>query len=167
MIVTILRHGEAGTAATDAERALTPQGIDDISFGSQRFRDTCEARGVVAASLILHSPWLRTTQTAEILANVFPDAVVASGASLKPGGRIDGVTDSLLSARQQHGDFLHLVLVSHQPMVSEWVDYFLGFPHSVPSLCPGGLVTIDIEVPARDCGRLIFWALPPQYEAGQ
>jgi phosphohistidine phosphatase SixA len=57
------------------------------------------------------------------------------------------------------------VLVSHQPLVSYLIDHLLGEVALVPALPPGGLVTMDLAAPARACGRLLFWALPPQYEA--
>ena len=48
----------------------------------------------------------------------------------------------------------HLVLLNH----------YLGEPGKVPSLSPGGLVTLKIELPAFDCGKLMFWGVPPDYE---
>ena len=60
----------------------------------------------------------------------------------------------------------HVVLVSHQPLVSQLVDYFLDTAGSVPSLSPGALVTFELSSPARACGELRFWAVPPEYQAG-
>ncbi|MEH6583033.1 MAG: hypothetical protein V7754_13925 [Halioglobus sp.] len=165
MIVTILRHGEAGAAAVDAERELTPAGIDDISFGSHHFRDVCGLRGLPAPELILHSAWLRTTETADILARLFPQAQVQADAALLPSGRIAGVTQ-MLSLLEKSKTPSHVVLVSHQPLVSDLVDFYIGLPHSAPPLPPGGLVTVSMDVPAQSCAKLLFWAVPPEYEAG-
>ncbi|MEH6593818.1 MAG: hypothetical protein V7746_26360 [Halioglobus sp.] len=165
MIVTILRHGEAGVAAVDAERELTPTGIDDISFGSHRFRDVCQLRGLPAPELILRSAWLRTTETADILARSFPQAEVRADAALLPSGHTADVTQ-MLSQLEQSINPSHIVLVSHQPLVSELADFYIGFPHSAPPLPPGGLVTVAMDVPAQRCAKLLFWAVPPEYEAG-
>ena len=52
------------------------------------------------------------------------------------------------------------------PLVSQLVDYFLDTAGSVPSLSPGALVTFELSSPARACGELRFWAVPPEYQAG-
>ena len=170
MIITIFRHGEAGAAATDERRELTVTGVDDIRFGSHQFRSACEARDIPGPDLILHSAWLRTTQTAKILAACFPQSLIRNEASLVPGGRVTAVTETLSGLRdqleQQELGFSHVLLVSHQPLVSQLVDSYLGSPHSAPPLSPGGLVSMDMDIPAADCARLLFWALPPEYGAG-
>ena len=71
MIVTIWRHGEAGEAFADRRRELTDSGRDDISFGCQQFHLACAGRNMPAPDLILHSPWVRTRQTAELIASAF------------------------------------------------------------------------------------------------
>lgn len=166
MIITILRHGEAGAARTDVERELTPRGIDDISFGSHQFLASCAQRRLPPPGLVLHSAWLRTTETADILANLVPEAQIRPEPSLLPSAEVSQVTRTLSSLQQQYTDSLHAVLVSHQPLVSELANFYLGYPNSVPGLPPGGLVTFSMEVPARDCATLLFWSLPPEYEAG-
>ncbi|MEH6568387.1 MAG: hypothetical protein V7709_04880 [Halioglobus sp.] len=170
MIVTILRHGEAGSASVDAERELTPRGIDDISFAGQQFHNACEARGLPTPVIILHSAWLRTTETADIFARTFQNCSVVPEPALQPGGDIFGVTQMLLHIGEESpGDSTgdtHILLVSHQPLVSELADYYLGMANSVPGLSPGGLFTVNMDVPARNGAILLFWALPPEYQAG-
>jgi phosphohistidine phosphatase len=166
MIVTILRHGEAGSASIDAERELTPQGIDDIGFAGQQFHSACEARQLASPDLIRHSGWLRTTETADIFAGAWPSCLSLPAQALQPDGDVFGVTILLQGLQDTHPDAAHVLLVSHQPLVSQLADYYLGVANSVPALSPGGLFSFNMDVPACNGGSLLFWALPPEYQAG-
>jgi phosphohistidine phosphatase len=166
MIVTIWRHGEAGRAATDRQRELTNRGLEDVGFGCRQFYEALGVRKIAPPDLILYSPWTRTWQSAEIVASAFSHAPWREHTALQPGGTVMAVEHCLSSL---HGDAegpSHVVLVSHQPLVSELVEFYLGVASNVPSLSPGALVTFVLDVPARDCARLVFWAVPPEYEAG-
>jgi phosphohistidine phosphatase len=167
MIVTIWRHGEAGRAASDRLRELTDTGTGDVGFGCHQFDDACRSRDLPKPELVLHSPWVRTTQTAGILASAFTYAEVRALEALQPGSHVGAVEDALLDISEAQPQLRHTVLVSHQPLVSYLIDDLLGEVALVPALSPGGLVTMDLATPARACGRLLFWALPPQYEAGR
>ncbi len=165
MIVSIWRHGEAGRAVSDRLRELTVTGTDDVGFGCQQFHDICHARNIPHPELVLHSAWVRTTQTADIISSAFTHASVRRIKALQPGGSIEAVDTALAEITASDPDLGHVVLVSHQPLVSYLVDYYLGGVGRVPSLSPGGLVTLNLPAPAVDCGQLLFWALPPYYEA--
>ena len=165
MILTIWRHGEAGSAYSDRERELTGTGTDDVGFGCQQFHEVCLQRGLPHPEKVLHSDWVRTTQTADIIASAFTHATMAQLPALTPGNtpiEVDRALDALLA-----GDSApqHVVLVSHQPLVSRLADHYLGDSGRVPNLSPGALVTLQLEVVAPACGQLLFWALPPGYEA--
>lgn len=166
MIVTVWRHGEAGPAATDRQRELTDDGFDDIGFGCRQFHAALEARLIAAPDLFLHSPWLRTEQTAQILASAFTHAPARELAALRPGGDVTAVALELAALEGTASASAHVVLVSHQPLVSQLLDYLLGVPCGVPSLSPGSLATLELPVVARACGVLRFWAAPPEYQAG-
>jgi phosphohistidine phosphatase len=165
MIVTIWRHGEAGRAASDRLRELTDTGTDGVGFGCHQFDDACRARDLPKPELVLHSPWVRTMQTAGILASAFTHAELRVLEALQPGSHVGAVEDALVDINEGQPELRHTVLVSHQPLVSYLIDHLLGEVALVPALPPGGLVTMDLAAPARACGRLLFWALPPQYEA--
>ena len=165
MIVTIWRHGQAGRAPSDRLRELTSTGTDDVGFGCHQFHDTCHARELPSPELVLHSPWVRTTQTADIVASAFTHAGMRALEALQPGSSVGVVEVALVDLMEAQPDLLHTVLVSHQPLVSCLVDHLLGEVGQVPGLPPGGLVTMALEVPGRACGQLLFWALPPEYEA--
>lgn len=165
MLLTIWRHGEAGAAMTDRERALTGGGADDVSFGCHQFQQACELRHLPQPDTILHSPWLRTRQTARIISAVYTHADMEPSNAVQPGASVGDVDAALtLLFEQERGN--HVLLVSHQPLVSQLADYYAGQRGLVPGLTPGGLVTLDLAAPGSACGQLLFWALPPEYEAG-
>lgn len=159
MIITIVRHGEAGSAARDKDRELTDNGIDDVSFGSRQLHDLCLDKSLPMPDRILHSAWRRTTQTAEILAAGFTASVDAFDALLP--GHSNADVDNALTPLPSGTS--HCLLVGHQPMVSELVDHYLDDMGRVPALSPGGLVSIRLEFAAQGGGELLFWAMPPEY----
>jgi phosphohistidine phosphatase len=165
MYLTIWRHGEAGVASNDRLRELTVTGVDDIGFGCQRFHEHCEARGVPHPSQILYSEWQRTTQTAILIARAYNHARLQPCDALIPGRRPADV-DAMLAALADAtvADTEHVLLVSHQPLVSALVDHYQGERARAPGLVPGGLATLALETPAQGCGRLLFVAQPPDFE---
>lgn len=164
MYVTIWRHGEAGMAPSDRQRELTTRGRDDVGFGCHQFHLHCEARGISHPQRILFSPWQRTAETAQIIANAFSHARQEACDALIPGctpAEVDPVLQSLLDGASVE----HVLLVSHQPLVSRLADHYLGTMGQVPPLVPGGEVTIELAVAAAGCANLCFSAQPPDYEA--
>ena len=126
MIVTIWRHGQAGRAPSDRLRELTGTGTDDVGFGCRQFHDACHARELPSPELVLHSPWIRTTQTADIVASAFTHAGMRALETLQPGSSVGVVELALADLMAAQPDLLHAVLVSHQPLVSCLVDHLLG-----------------------------------------
>lgn len=163
MILTIWRHGEAGRAATDRQRELTDKGFDDVGFGCHQFHAALAGRGLPAPDLVLFSRWVRTAQTAGIIASAFSHAPARELPQLRPGASVAAVEFALAAMRDPP---VHAVLVSHQPLVSQLVDYLLGETGLVPSLPPGAFATLDMAVAARACASVCFWAAPPEYEVG-
>lgn len=165
MILTIWRHGEAGSAATDRLRELTDRGTEDIGFGCHQFHALCEARDICHPDLLLHSEWVRTSQTAEIIGLAFNHAPRESCPALIPGRQPADVEIALADRLQRQPTLQHVLLVSHQPLVSALVDHLLGERGRVPPLAPGGLATLEMDLPAAGCASLRFSAQPPDYEA--
>ncbi len=166
MILTIWRHGTAAEGDDDRLRELTHSGRDDVGFGSHRFHEACITNNIPHPHTILHSPLVRTSQTAEIIAAVFTHASVKAVQALQPGNEPAAVNKAVSRFINSQVQQQHLVLVSHQPLVSKLTEYYLGRGHSVPFLATGALVSLSLDVLAPDCGRLQFWALPPEYGTG-
>jgi phosphohistidine phosphatase SixA len=136
-----------------------------VGFGCQQFHEVCNERGLPHPDRILHSAWVRTTQTADIIASAFTHADMQPARELQPGrttADVDSLLETVFSAEQCP---VHTVLVSHQPLVSRLADHYLDNGGRVPSLSPGALVSLELDVAATGTGRLLFWALPPGYEA--
>jgi phosphohistidine phosphatase len=165
MVLTIWRHGTAEQGATDYMRELTSAGCDDVGFGCSQFHQACHRRDIPHISTILHSPLVRTTQTAAIIASAFGSAKLQVEEALQPASRLADV-EAVITRYDEADSGQHLVLVSHQPLVSRIVDHYLGGSASVPPLPPGGITTLLLDVPAAACATLMFWAFPPEFEAG-
>lgn len=162
MIITIVRHGKAGKAITDKARELTGRGVDDISFGSHQLLEICAEKSLPPPDFIWHSNWLRTTQTAEILAAAY-NAPIKPLAALLPGSGIRDVDAALDKLSSQSDRIEHHVLVGHQPLVSTLVEHYLGDQGRVPFLPPGAMVCMQLDVAQKNCGELLFWAFAPEY----
>lgn len=167
MIVTIWRHGEAGSAAVDSARELTDRGTDDVGFGCQQFDEHCEARELPHPDRILYSPYTRTVETADIIASAFNHASLAACEQLQPGHHVHDIDYLLEQIFMTPPQPAHLLLVSHQPLVSSLVDFWLGEPGRVPGLSPGGLASLAMETAGPATARLLFWSLPPEFGARQ
>jgi phosphohistidine phosphatase len=164
MIVTIWRHGLAEDGVNDRLRNLTSTGRDDVGYGCRQFQHACRHKGLPPFTTILYSPWVRTTQTADIIASAFSTARSTADTALRPGSTLAAM-DAVLSTLAADTAVQHAVLVSHQPLVSQLVDHWLGDASRVPSIPPGGLVTLSFAVAAPACATLVFWSFPPAYEA--
>jgi phosphohistidine phosphatase len=112
MRVTVIRHGTAeDRAATDAERALTPRGRDEVAAAADRLA----ALGGEAPDSIVASPLVRARQSAEIVARrlAFTGAVQIDDA-LVPDAEPAGVWELVAGL----GARWHVVLVAHEPILS-------------------------------------------------
>ncbi len=165
MILTIWRHGQAGSAPSDRERELTPLGREQLIEGCKHYHRACQFAGLPLPGLLMHSPWLRTTQTARLIGNELLNVPIDSCEDLAPGRHIGDVTAVLAEVLATPGHPEHLCLVSHQPLVSRLIDHLSGDNGRVPPLVPGGLAVLELELPEAGCAHNVFWAMPPLYEA--
>jgi len=167
MIVTIWRHGQAGSALTDRERELTATGLDDVGFGVSQFLKTCDKRAIALPELVLYSDWARTAQTADIIAQGLGGVNHHPSPALIPGSAVAQVDQALTEILSVTNCPQHVVLVSHQPLVSRLIDYYLGERGRVPSLPPGGLAVLSLQLAVRASAELQFWSLPPEFESAR
>lgn len=99
---------------SDRERALTPEGRVRIEARAQILMEAREA-----IQNIYHSPFVRTTQTAEIVGGI-ANVRLTAWPSLEPSGRVDRVLADLLEAN------LPAMLVSHLPLVDDLCERLIG-----------------------------------------
>lgn len=147
MLVTVWRHGEAGAASCDRDRALTPRGVEALGKAVLRFQDLIVAKNLPSVGDVMTSPWLRTRQTAKILGEALAVTPRAEG-WLSPSANIDD------AATIFEGSIGHLMLVSHQPLVSELLWYWLD-SSALPPLTPGGWASVSINDHGQGLGTLL------------
>ena len=119
MLFYLLRHADAQpTNVTDAARELTAKGLEQ----ARTVAAFCERKGVRPA-LILTSPYRRTVQTAEIVANALkleggPQAEKFLESGMDP--------EMALSELQAFGWAQSLMIVGHQPDLGMLATTLLG-----------------------------------------
>jgi len=104
-------------------------------------------RGITPVTVIVASPWRRTEQTATLLGAVLR-LEPGSDPRLAPGTSISAVAELL----EQHP--AHVLMVGHQPTVSELLWYWLDSTQ-LPPLAPGGWATVSLDFPGRGMADLI------------
>lgn len=144
--MTVWRHGEAGTAPRDRDRALTTLGIHALSKAVLRFNACTHDKSLPSVTRIITSPWLRTLQTADIVGEALAVSPVVE-VWLAPNAV---VTDAEAIFERQEK---HVVLISHQPFVSELLWYWLDSTALAP-LAPGGWASVAIADHGQGLGTL-------------
>lgn len=150
MLVTLWRHGEAGYAASDAQRDLTAQGIAHVASSVAAYQAWCRHSEIPAPVRCVHSPLLRTRHTAQLLDADLGFATITSDNQLAPG--------------QQHydqGAFLsddvdHQLVVGHQPYLSELINVWCDTAQ-YHGLSPSGFAVIRLLMPTRGAGELLHY----------
>ena len=153
MQVYLLRHGvaeEGRPTTSDAERALTEEGRRKL----RQVLQTASGAGV-APSLILSSPLKRAIQTAEIAREVlaYKNEILRTKA-LAPGSGVKDVWDEI----RVHRDEGSLMLVGHNPLLSELAAYLLGSQEIEIDFKKGAIMRVDVEnFPAQPKGILRWY----------
>lgn len=151
----ILRHGEAQLFANrDADRMLT-------AIGRQQTIDilTASAAELRSVTRIVASPYVRAQQTAALAAELLA-LPVATSPLLVPEGELMAVA-GLLESRAGET----LLLVSHQPLVGNLVNWFCGLEPGRHRMGTSALACIDAEIVAGSCGEL-RWLRQPDTSPG-
>ena len=149
MELYLLRHGLAVPRDTrdyprDADRPLTPAGIKktrQIAKGMKKLGLTWDR--------ILSSPYLRTKQTAEIVASIYKKTPVAIIPALMPEAK-PGALGALLHTKKSK----RLLLVGHEPFLSQFISLLLTGREQAVSLAlkKGGLCVLTTK-PLRSSSR--------------
>lgn len=145
MRLLLLRHGEAGfSAPTDEQRSLTESGRFRLRQMLAEHQHLLEG-----VERIVHSPCLRTCQTAELVLKVHP-AVISSLMLLVPESSPKDVVEWLSEQSDKT-----LMLVTHQPLIGNLISLLCEGDLSNPEpMLPGNLAVIELEFPAVGLGLL-------------
>ena len=151
--IALDRADAAASGLRDADRPLTNKGrgkMQQIALALQEI--------LPAPALLLSSPYLRTRQTATVLAEHWHRPVQANE-HLAPGGNLE----SLLVQLADHRANGLIVLVGHEPDLSEFIGLLLcGKQHSFVRMKKGGAALLRLDEPLRPgCGEL-QWLMPPK-----
>ena len=99
-------------------------------------------------SLLLHSPYRRTVETAKLLGELLRPGSLKVDSSLAPGVHPEAFSENDYTG---HG---HVVMVSHQPFLSQaiglWTDDM-----TLAHLAPGGYTTLDVTCLSRGGATLL------------
>jgi phosphohistidine phosphatase len=150
--VYLVRHGSAegfSSTLTDQQRRLTPTGRDVMARVARGL-----SRLDVAPSVILASPMVRATETAEILRGALSGgAAVEHCPPLAPGNPLSAIFDIL--AEHLHEE--QILLVGHEPTMGELASCLLTGSPGLASLRfkPGAVAAIDFpSAPSETRGSL-------------
>lgn len=151
MHLIVMRHGEAGVHAVDAQRPLTPPGRGDVA----RVADAIAAEGYLPEAF-WHSPFRRARESAEIVATSFRQS---------QHREIPLVMDETLVPEQDPMLILHrlqsqpedstLMLVSHMPLVNVLTGLLLdgrsgGYPYATSQA-----VIMEMSYPSMGCATFV------------
>jgi len=149
-----MRHGEAEPkTASDSERQLTKMGEEQV----RRSLAIASEMGALV-DVIVTSPILRARETAEIAKEILGMPNVIVNLVLGPDSSSIEVFRELRELNKTG-----ILLVSHQPLVSELISSLLSWHDESFIVRPGTIVKIEVEDLSKDppFGRLIFFLPPP------
>ena len=155
--IYLIRHGvaeERGEAwPDDAKRPLTQDGMSKLRKSARALK----ALGVVI-DVIVTSPFVRTRQTAELIAaGLDPHPHIVTADSLTPGGTVSAVLSDLEKQSKRE----RIALVGHEPGIGEVAARLVGTRHPIP-FKKGAVCRIDVEaLPPPGPGDL-RWILTPK-----
>jgi phosphohistidine phosphatase len=135
-VIYILRHGEAeyGSASgEDFQRKLTPQGRNDVKRVARILKENHEP-----AELLIHSPALRTTETAEEILEIFTVPEIKTEGNIyeaSPQELLDLVTGL-------PDQYSKVMLVGHNPGLGQLINYLSD--HPLLGLSPGMCVKLEL-----------------------
>lgn len=161
MEVYLIRHGiaaERDIQTRDEERSLTDEGRLKTRRVAKRLYDLG-----LRFDLILTSPLVRASQTAEILQFSGLSSQIEESAYLAPNGDIYLWLNWL--EQQQYPDATQLVLVGHQPDLGQWAEILVwGKTRSGLVLKKAGIVGLMLPETGSPVSRSqLFWLTPPKF----
>lgn len=154
MRIWILRHGQAEPMApTDAQRPLTETGRDEaITMARQLAGEPLDA--------ILASPFVRAQQTAALVQQTIGyTRSIATAAWLTPDDDPRQAVEYLGERSETN-----LLLVSHQPLVSQLVSLLVeGHRRGHYPMPTAGLACVDMDVAACGLASLSMLLTPADF----
>lgn len=144
----------ARTGKPDEQRPLTEKGRSKMQKAAQGLAWALERLDVIATS-----PWLRASQTADILAEAF------GGPTPIPVGALAGTGeyDALSAWVRGFGPKTRVAIVGHEPHLSGYVSMLLGGRGSLLHLKKGAAVLLRVAPSAGAGSAVLLWAASPRH----
>jgi phosphohistidine phosphatase len=157
MKLYIVRHGiaidrEDPRCPSEAERYLTEEGIAKTRQVAERIA------AIAGANLMISSPYVRASQTAEIFAAAMK---YAKGKILKTELLLPG-SDPLVFYRElaHHKNRSSVFCFGHAPHLDELVAAGLGLKKDVTQLKKAGVALLELHRISPPAGTLVWLAAP-------
>jgi phosphohistidine phosphatase len=149
MKIYFLRHGEAGAAVSDVDRALTDIGERD----SYNIASLCR-RSLITFNHVLTSPILRAQQTARIAIAYHPGITPEETEHLTPNADPKNLIQLLRSFTNES----HILCVTHEPFVSACISSLIsGTESSHIIMKPASMACVETYgAPSRGSGKLLW-----------
>lgn len=163
MKLYIVRHGQAellnageNADLQDRQRALTAEGWREAHAAGQHLKQALAG----ATPKIIVSPYRRAQETAQEIASVL-DYDSEHLITLEPITPKHTPQEAMLALRAYENE-ASLVLISHQPLVSQLISY-LVWHKDEPSIAMGTayVACLDLDVLASDTAQLL-WVKSPR-----
>jgi phosphohistidine phosphatase len=153
MRIYFLRHGEAGVAASDTDRALTEIGSRD----SSNIASLCR-RSLITFTHVLTSPILRAKQTAVLAIAHQPAITMEESEFLTPNADPKNLIQFLRSFTTES----HILCVTHEPFAGTCISSLIsGTESSQIVMKPASMACVETYgAPSRGNGRLL-WLINP------
>jgi len=134
----IMRHGSAEYAnpGGDSKRNLNQHGVDEALLVGRVF----ETMG--PPDLVIHSPYVRTTQTAEhVVSRLSLEPAVLKADALRSGSR----PEEMIAEIGAHQQFSRILAIGHMPDVAEVVLMLTGSDDLPEMFVPATVVALDVS----------------------
>lgn len=160
MNLLVIRHAAAldreefaATGQDDSLRPLTARGRQRMVEGARGL-----ARLVKTVTVLATSPYVRSVETAAIVAGAFPGLKPEVLPALTP----DGEYRTLVLWLRQQARNDTIAIVGHEPHLSGFVCHLLtGGEGSFLELRKGSACLLSLPDPVRAGGAILRWALKP------
>jgi phosphohistidine phosphatase len=162
MNLYLMRHaiavaGNEPGVDTDGERSLSPKGIKRMRKAARGLK-----RLEIPFDALLTSPLLRARQTADVVAPLIGlEGQVEVISGLTPESSVDNLISDLTGYQNRE----HLLLVGHEPLLSQTVSFLLTGKRNQElgiELKKGGLCRIEIDGLPPDKPGKLHWLLAPK-----
>ncbi|MDB9525677.1 phosphohistidine phosphatase SixA [Oscillatoria sp. CS-180] len=156
-----IRHGiaaERGTYDNDDERPLTEKGRSRTKKVARRLKELN-----LEFDLVLTSPLIRASQTAEILLKTGLAPISETRLELAPGGSLQAWLPWLAQWQTCHSES-RLALIGHEPDLTMWAQQLvIGQISDRWHLKKAGIVGVQVLAAEEAIANsMLFWFTPPR-----